>query len=99
MFDLALVFGNAFAVLFCSLGFIWRWGPIIWAIIGFFTGVLIGLLLRALIVTINNGWSKGKRNGLESRTEVLVMIQCPAETKGQVREILWNHHALGMAEY
>jgi hypothetical protein len=96
-FDLALVFGNAFAVFFCCLGFIWKWGPIIWAMIGFFIGVLFGALVRVLIVTIKKGWSK-KRNGVKNRTEVLIMLQCPVANKEQVKEILWNHHALGIAE-
>jgi hypothetical protein len=98
-FDLALIFGNAFAVLFCSLGFIWEWGPIIWAIIGFFTGVLFGVLVRTAIVAIKNGWPPNFRNISKDRTEVLIMIQCPAAKKSQVKEILWNHHALGIAEY
>jgi hypothetical protein len=97
-FDLALVFGNAFAVLFCSFGFIWKWGPIIWAMIGFFIGVLFGILVRVLVVFLKNEWPKF-RIIRQDRTEVLLMLQCPAETKGQAKEILWNHHALGIAEY
>lgn len=93
LFDVCLIMGNIFAVLFCSLGFIWRWGPILWGVLGFFIGGTIG----ALIYLFGNGWRKYRKKKKE-QTEILIMIKCPLEAKCRVKEILWNHNVLGVAE-
>lgn len=92
-FDLFLLFGNIFSVAFCCFGFIWKWGPIIWGLIGFFSGGLLG----TIISVIKNIRYKSQSNQ-KNPTEVFVMIQCPEEAKKVVQETLWNHQAIGMAE-
>lgn len=93
LFDLSLVLGNMFSVPFISFGFIWKWGPIIWGLIGFSIGVLIGIVAGL----IKNGWQKNKRDR-KDQTEVYIMIKCSLEAKNTVEEILWNHNAIGIAK-
>lgn len=93
LFDLSLVLGNIFAVFFICFGFIWKWGPIIWGLIGFLIGVLIGVVVDIA----KNGLQKYKRDR-KDRTEIYIMIKCPSEAKKVVKEILWNHNCIGIAE-
>lgn len=45
LFDLAAVLGTVFSVLGASFGFEWKWGPIIWGLIGLAIGAFIGFVI------------------------------------------------------
>ena len=49
LFDLAAVLATVFSVLGASYGFIWRWGPIIWGLIGLAFGAIIGFIIDFLL--------------------------------------------------
>ena len=81
-------FGTLFGGIY---GFIWRWGPIIWGLIGFVICFIIGIIIK-LILT-----NKYKDRQKKSKTtEVVVIIECLKEQTDMIRNILWEHQALGV---
>lgn len=92
--DGAFALGAPMMVLGVIYGFVWHWGPIIWALIGLITGSVCGLFLK---IFLNR---KHRRKWVESRrTEVVLIIRCPKEQAALVEKILWEHNALGVAKY
>src|SRR3954468_17553485 len=45
LFDLAAIMGTIFSVLGASYGFVLKWGPIIWGLLGLAFGAILGFLI------------------------------------------------------
>lgn len=95
MFDGAALLGAACMTLGAVYGFILKWGPIIWGLIGLFTGAAIGFIFDYFI-----GRRRRSRGSYRSpgNTEVMLMIRCEDVQVDMVEQILWEHHALGLAK-
>lgn len=95
LIDIAMPLATASAVVTASIGFELQWGPIYWGLIGAIGGFVVGLVIRLILVFVNNREThrlKGKQS------EVILIVECD-ETQGQVVEkILWEHLALGLAK-
>ncbi|MEI2666929.1 hypothetical protein [Rossellomorea sp. LJF3] len=95
LIDIAMPMATASAVVTASIGFELKWGPIYWGLIGAIGGFMVGLVIRLILVFVNNQEThrlKGKQS------EVILIVECD-ETQGQVVEkILWEHLALGLAK-
>jgi hypothetical protein len=95
LFDGAAALGTALMVVGAIYGFILKWGPIVWGLIGLLTGAAIGFLLDCLI-----GKRRVFNRKIERVPEVVVIVQC--DSPGQMETVeaaLWDHFALGVAKY
>ena len=50
LFDAAAMLGTCFMLLGAIYGYVLKWGPIIWGIIGAVSGLLLGFLIKLLLV-------------------------------------------------
>jgi len=91
MLDAPAILATVFMLLGAIYGFEWKWGPILWGIIGAVFGVLLGVLLKLFLV------QKG-RYGLSGITsEVVVLIRCREDQWETVEKILWDNTALAIS--
>ncbi len=102
LFDGAAVSGAIFMELGVIYGFVLKWGPIVWALIGLAGGALLGFLLdyyggklrkQKLAKETRNQAKAGKSN-----TEVVLTIQCKSEQYEMVEKVLWDNMALGVGK-
>ncbi|MCD1260595.1 hypothetical protein B5M42_017470 [Paenibacillus athensensis] len=91
LLDTAMVCATVFTVVFSSVGFIWKWGPIIWGLIGAMAGFIVGLIIDLIFKRKQPRPIKGKS------TEVFVMVECKEHQLETVEHILWKHMAFGVA--
>ncbi|KGX90136.1 hypothetical protein [Pontibacillus marinus] len=93
-FEIAVSFATAFTVLGTIYGFIWTGGPVLWGLIGFAIGAILGLAFDFLIEKkeIMKKLKKG------SGGEVMIVIQCEKENIKMVKDILFDHNTLGLSE-
>lgn len=93
LFDLGAALAVVGSVLASSYGFIAKWGPIIWGLIGAVAGALIGFMIKWLYYK-----RKHTRNIKKGKsTETFIVIQCDEDQSKTVENILWDHYALGVA--
>jgi hypothetical protein len=93
--DLAAVLGTVFMLLGTIYGYVLRWGPIIWGIIGGVFGVLLGFGIKYVYLRKRLGKYKAETRKIAS--ELVVMIHCDERKWETVEKILWENHALGVA--
>lgn len=92
LIDVSTILGTALMVLGVIYGYIWKWGPIIWGLIGLLGGAALGFLLDILP-------KKGPRskNKVEKNTsDVILMIECNKTQVEMLRSILLKNLALGI---
>jgi len=94
LFDLALAFATAFAVVGASVGFILVWGPIIWGVIYAIIGFILGFLIDLLKVKNKN--TKREKKGKTS--ELIIIVHCLNDQVQMVEEVLWDNLAIGVAK-
>jgi hypothetical protein len=87
--ELSIACATALSVIGASIGFILKWGPVIWGLISCVIGYIIGFGLYSLFM----------KNGNQHRVpknlpEITVMVQCQKKDSAQVRDILWRYQAL-----
>ncbi|MGG5253557.1 hypothetical protein ACQYAD_08680 [Neobacillus sp. SM06] len=92
MFDVAAILGTCFMLLGAIYGYVLKWGPIIWSIIGAVVGVLLGFIIKLLFIKKRLTGSK------QITSEVILMIRCDTHQWETVEKILWDHLALGVAK-
>ena len=92
LFDLAAVLATVFSVLGASYGFMWKWGPIIWGLIGLAFGAIIGFIIDFLMT--KKRIAKKKANN----TEVILIIKCKEHQYQLVRNILSENLAFGIGK-
>ncbi|MBD8070590.1 hypothetical protein [Bacillus sp. PS06] len=88
-------FATAFSVIGASRGFVLKWGPIYWGLIGAVTGFILGILIDLLMKKVLKK-TKQKRNN--NGTEVILIIDCDRNQEKMIEDILWHHLALGVAK-
>jgi hypothetical protein len=91
MFDAAAILGTCFMLLGSIYGYILKWGPIIWGIIGVVFGILLGFVLKLLIVKKRNYVTKN------ITSEVVLIIRCEEHQWDTIEKILWENTALGIS--
>ena len=85
------VLATVFSLLGSIYGFIFKWGPITWAIIGFVFGMSLGLAINFIVFKKQN-----KNIKKDNLTEVIVVINCEDIKENDVIKILWEQYALGV---
>jgi hypothetical protein len=89
--DLPFMLATVLAIFGGIYGFNLTWGPVIWTLIGMVAGFVIGLIIR-LQVTKRYLANRNDKIG----AEVVLMIHCQPDQTETVRNILWDHHAMGV---
>jgi hypothetical protein len=90
LFDAAAMLGTCFMLLGAIYGYILKWGPIIWGIIGAVSGLLLGFLIKMVLVKRSNGGAKN------ITSEIVLMIRCEERQWETIEKIIWENNALGM---
>lgn len=90
MFDGAAILGTCLMLLGAIYGYVFKWGPIIWGIIGAVSGMLLGFLIKLLFVKHNKGGTKN------ISSEIVLMIRCEEHQWETIEKILWDNTALGI---
>ncbi|MBW7457401.1 hypothetical protein ACFOLF_18850 [Paenibacillus sepulcri] len=93
--DLSAIIGAVLMLLGGIYGFLLKWGPVLWALIGLVAGILIGFVV--------DYWhtNKGKKKTFKSdnRIDVFVMVKCKEYQTEKVKDLLWNQLALGITVF
>ncbi|WP_216828536.1 hypothetical protein [Alkalihalobacterium elongatum] len=95
LFDVSAALGTAFSVLGASFGFVLYWGPIIWGLIGFAVGAILGFIIDYFFTKSRT--KKRKKINTPS-TEVVLIVECEPFQSHIVEDILWSNLALGVAQ-
>lgn len=93
LLDGAAVLGTVFMILGVIYGFVWKWGPILWGLIGLGFGGSLGFMLDLLIC--KKGGRKNKSG--DKATEVVLIVNCTENQVEMVETLLWDHLPLGVA--
>ena len=91
MLDLPIILATIFCLIGSVYGFILTWGPILWGIIGMIVGFSLGLAIK--MITTRKYDNRQKK---EKSTEVVLIIECQENQTEMVKDLLWEHHALGV---
>ncbi|WP_041808159.1 hypothetical protein [Evansella cellulosilytica] len=94
LFDLAAALGTVFAVLGASYGFLFKWGPIIWGLIGLASGATLGFLIDYFYTKKKTKEREKKPHAL---TEVVLIVECEEGEGKKIETILWDNLALGVS--
>ncbi|MGG1397117.1 hypothetical protein ABE288_04715 [Bacillus salipaludis] len=95
LLDLACVLAVIGMLLGAIYGFVLTWGPIIWGLLGFIVGGILGLTIKFIKLKQNR---KMKKMTKKKSTEVFLTIKCTEEQIEKVENILWDHLALGVGK-
>jgi hypothetical protein len=91
LFDLPAILATIFGIFGSVYGFIWKWGPLFWGLIGIAVGFVLGFIIKLMMVKKYNHRQKDKRG-----TEVVLIIECLESQMEMVKDTLWSHHSLGV---
>ncbi|GEO25483.1 hypothetical protein AAC03nite_12680 [Alicyclobacillus acidoterrestris] len=84
------IFGTVFMLLGVIYGFVFKWGPVLWGMIGILTGGVLGYWLDLFLIKRNQNTI-----GL---SEVILIVDCHQSMSSEVERILWGHRAVGVAK-
>ena len=93
LLDLPLLLGALFCLFGSIYGFILTWGPILWGIIGLLLGFSLGLIIKLIVTKKYDNRQKNTK-----ATEVVLIIDCKENQLETVKDLLWEHHALGVRQ-
>ena len=96
LIDIATVLATVFMVLGVIYGFVLKWGPVLWGLIGMLFGAFLGFIID--IIPKKKGW-RNKKNVSNKKTEVVIIIDCDINQVDTVENILINNMALGIGRY
>ncbi len=89
--DLSAVLGTVLMLLGTIYGFVLKWGPIIWGLIGLVAGFALGLAIKLIMTKKFSG-----RQDFKKIPEVVLIIECSEDKIDMVKDTFWEHHALGV---
>ncbi len=91
LFDLPAILAVIGGIFGGIYGFVLKWGPLLWGLIGIVICFALGLVIKLIAVKKYNDRQSDKRG-----TEVVVIIECIEDQLEIVKNILWSHKALGV---
>ncbi|WP_250931490.1 hypothetical protein [Clostridium felsineum] len=91
LFDLPAILAVVGGIFGGIYGFVLKWGPLIWGLIGIAICFAVGFIIKLMIVKKYSGRQNNKRG-----EEVVVIIECIENQLETVKNILWNNNALGV---
>ena len=93
LMDLAAVLGAIFMLMGSVYGFVLKWGPVWWGLIGLTFGFSVGLIIKFILLKKYSIRKKSKKE-----PEVIIIIECKENLVEMVKDILWSNHALGVSK-
>jgi len=93
LMDLSAILGAVFMLFGSIYGFILKWGPVWWGVIGLAFGFSLGLVIKLLFLKKYSNKSKSIKE-----PEVVLIIQCKEMLVQMVIDTLWANHALGVSK-
>jgi hypothetical protein len=91
MFDVPAIAGTIIMLFGVLWGFMWKWGPVIWGLIGLIIGVVGGFAFKYFL------YLRKQKNIIRGKvTEVFVVVDCKPEEVKVVEEVFCRHSALGV---
>lgn len=93
LFDMPVILATVFAIFGGIYGFVLKWGPLIWGLIGIAIGFLLGIFIKIIVTKKYNHRQKDKRG-----VEVVLIIECLENQLEMVKDTLWEHNALGVSK-
>jgi hypothetical protein len=92
LLDLAAVLGTILMILGTIYGFVLKFGPIFWGLVGLVVGFVLGLIIKLITTKIYYS----DRQISKKAPEVVLIIECKEDKAEMVKDTLWAHHALGL---
>jgi hypothetical protein len=92
MFDLSCALGVVFMLFGVMWGFMWKWGPIAWGLIGMLFGGALGFAFKYLYYKV---YAK-KQPAIGKTTELVMIVSCHNSEAEMVERVLAGHNALGI---
>jgi hypothetical protein len=93
LFDLPMIMATLFCIFGSIYGFILVWGPVVWGLIGLFTGFGLGFIIKLISTQ-----KYSNRQEKQKATEVVLIIECQENQLEIVKDSLWKHNALGVSK-
>lgn len=93
--DTGAILGVIFMTLGTIYGYVLKWGPIIWGLIGLITGIILGLIIDLIPKRKNR--KKNKTNC--EIADVVLIINCNNVEAGMIENILWDNQASAVGRY
>jgi len=91
LFDLPAILAVILGIFGASYGFVLKWGPLLWGIIGLIIGFSLGLVIKLFLFK-----KYSNRQNNKKATEVVLIIECNENQLEMTKDILWSHKALGV---
>lgn len=92
MFDVATALGTVCMLFGVMWGFMWKWGPIAWGLIGLLVGGALGFVFKYSYYRLY----ADKQPRIGKTTEVLVIVACQKAEAEMVERVLAGHLALSV---
>lgn len=92
VFDVPAILGSIFMLFGVMWGFMWNWGPIIWGLIGLFTGAGLGFAFKYFHYKLYK--RKQPKNG--KIAEVILIVGCDEAGSKIVETVVSSHSALSV---
>jgi hypothetical protein len=92
LFDLPAIIATIFGIFGGIYGFVLKWGPLFWGLIGIILGSILGLIIKIIFT-----WKKHHNIITKKHSEVVILIKCNNEQVENVKNILWNNKAFGVS--
>ncbi len=93
LIDLAAILGTILMLLGTIYGFMLKFGPIFWGLVGLIIGGTLGLIIKLITVKKDSGRQEHKK-----ASEVVLIIECTEDKLDMVKDTFWAHHALGVSK-
>jgi hypothetical protein len=95
LIDLAAVLGTVFSVLGATFGFEFKWGPVIWGLLGLAFGALAGFVLDYFLTTKRIHAFKNQHT---TPSEVVLIVKCEEKQYQAIKNILTEHRAIAVGK-
>ncbi|MCX7710862.1 MAG: hypothetical protein N2484_13575 [Clostridia bacterium] len=94
--DLSAIFATILMLFGVIYGYILAWGPILWGLIGFFSGALLGYLYH---IFYKGGSNFPGSHPKHPNADVILLVNCDPLKADSVMHLLEVHNALGIGKY
>lgn len=98
-FDAAALLGTFCMLMGAIYGFVLKWGPVIWGLIGLLLGAILGLLADLFVHRLLQKHPllpPYNKMPTSYSPQVVLIIECQADQTQTIKDVLWDNLALGV---